>query len=168
MIALKIPLRHQQGGVRRLAGAVSENWSDRKWKGERSSQSPDIPAKRVPRGSGGQRWEVPGWRAQLCAMRSVQRTPQRDPQSHHFHQELPITHLGLILSSSKVSQQNRGPPSLLFVCHLLNSSQPQRFLLIGAMIDNAKCRTHPDIPHQITPQEKPCFSNWRRGFKEAI
>lgn len=30
--------------------------------------------------------------------------PQCDPRSHHFHQELPITHLGLILQSRKVGR----------------------------------------------------------------
>ena len=68
------------------------------------------------------------------------KTPQCDPRSHHFHQELPITHLGLISPCRRVSWQNRGPPSLLFVCHLLTSPQPHHALLIRAVMDKSKCQ----------------------------
>lgn len=72
------PFKAWAGRRQETHEAVSENWSDRKWKGERSSQSPNIPTKSVPGGC-----KVKGerlWWAQLCAMRSVQSCPSVTPK----------------------------------------------------------------------------------------
>lgn len=149
------PFKARAGRRQETREAVSENWRDRKWKGERSSQSPNIPTRRVPggcevKGEGGFWMTSTAVCHEECTM-----PPHRDPQSHHFHRQLPITHLGLILPSRQVSRQNRGLPSLLFVCHLLTSSQPRRALLIRTVIDNSKWQTRPKILHQITMLVKP-------------
>lgn len=44
------PFKARAGRRQETRKAVSENWSDRKWNGERSSQSPSIPTKHVPGG----------------------------------------------------------------------------------------------------------------------
>lgn len=115
------PFKTQAGRRWETQEAVGENRCDRKWKGERSSQSFSIPAKVYQAVA---RSEVMGFCMASTAVCNEESTnlPQHDPRSHCFHWEPPITHMGLIPTSRQVSRQNRGPPSILFVCHALTSS----------------------------------------------
>lgn len=56
--------------------------------------------------------------------------------------------------------QNRGSPSLLFVCHLLTLFRPCCGLLIRFVIDNFKCQSHPEILHRVPLMLKLHFQNW--------
>ena len=139
MIAQKIPLRHEQGDIGRLVRLLVKTEATGNEKGSKVANHPTFLSKVYQAVA---RSEVRGFCMASTAVCNEERTnpPQCDPQSHHFHRELPITHMGLIPTSRQVSHQNRGPPSFLFVCHVLTSSQPHRALLIRAVIDNSKCQ----------------------------
>lgn len=89
---------------RKVLGGLQSS-SDRKWKEEWSSQSPNIPSKRV---QGGHKVKGQGFLdGEPSCVPWGTPPPQHDPQSHHFHQELPITHLGLIPHCTHVLWQKQ-------------------------------------------------------------
>lgn len=137
--------------------AVTENQKDRKWKGQ--WQLPSIPSKRSSRSQGQRSGGVWGLRPAVCheeCTKPPNMTPKVTTSTRSYPQ-----HIWPWLSiAARYHGQNRGSPSLLFVCHLLTLFRPCCGLLIRFVIDNFKCQSHPEILHRVPLMLKLHFQNW--------